>query len=206
MSFALVGEAERARAMIEQALVAARGLDDPFSLALTLYFTAAAAQRLGDLPLATANSELSVRMAMEYDLAQPKAWSMGVAGWCIAENGDPNRGIALVTEGIAAMQAIQSRHFLCYLLGLLADACTKAGHHSKAMKAVQDGLALAEATGERFYDAELHRLRGELLARPPHSQKRKAQESFRAAIKVAKQQGAKALEHRAVESLHRWSG
>ena len=143
---------------------------------------------LGDVPLATANSELSVRMATEYDLAQPKAWSIGVAGWCIAENGDPNRGIALATQAIAAMQAIRSRHFLCYLLGLLADACIKAGHHAEAMKAVEDGLVLADATGERFYSAELHRLHGELLARPPHGHKRKAEASFRTAIKVAKQQ------------------
>jgi predicted ATPase len=206
MALALAGDGEGARAMIEQALAAARSLDDPFSLALTLYFTSAAAQMLGDVPLATANSELSVRMATEYDLAQPKAWSMGVAGWCIAENGDPDRGIALATQAIAAMQSIQSRHFLCYLLGLLADACIKAGHHSEAMKAVEDGLVLAEATGERFYSAELHRLHGELLARPPHGQKRKAEASFRAAIKVAKQQGAAALERKAIESLRRWSG
>jgi hypothetical protein len=48
-----------------------------------------------------------------------------IPGRAIAENGDPDRGIALAMQ--AAMQAIQSRHFLCYLLGLLADACTKAG-------------------------------------------------------------------------------
>jgi predicted ATPase len=109
----------------------------------------------------------------------------------------PNRGIALATEGIAAMHAIQSRHFLCYLLGLVADACTKVGHYAKAIKAVEDGLAVAEATGERFYSAELHRLHGELLARPPHGQKRKADALFRAVIKLAKQQGAAALEHKA---------
>ena len=148
MALALAGDGEGARAMIEQALAAARASMIRSSLALTLYFTSAAAQMLGDVPLATANSELSVRMATEYDLAQPKAWSMGVAGWCIAENGDPDRGIALATQAIAAMQSIQSRHFLCYLLGLLADACTKAGQHAEAMKAVEDGLVLAEATGE----------------------------------------------------------
>ena len=48
-------------------------------------------------------------------------------GRAIAENGNPDRGIALAMQALAAMQAIQSRHFLCYLLGLLADACTKAG-------------------------------------------------------------------------------
>jgi predicted ATPase len=67
-------------------------------------------------------------------------------------------------------------------------------------------IALAETSGERFYSAELHRLRGELLARAPHGWKRKAEASFRAAIKVAKQQGATALERKANESLRRWSG
>jgi predicted ATPase len=206
MALALGGDDKSARSMIERSLAAAKNLNDPFSLALTLYFTSAVAQILGDVALATATSEASVRMATEHDLAQPKAWGMGVAGWCAAANGDPDRGLTLTTQAIASMQAIQSRHFLAYLLGLLADAHLKAGHPAEAMKAVEDGLAMAEATGERFYSAELHRLRGEVLARPPCGQTRKAQAAFRAAIKLATQQGATALQRRANESLRRWSG
>ncbi len=202
MSLALAGDDEGARAMIEQSVTAAKSLDDPFSLALTLYFTSAAAQMLGDVTLATANSELSMQMATEHDLAQPRAWSMGVAGWCIAENGDPDRGLMLATQAIATLKAIQSRHFSAYLLGLLADTHLKAGHHVEAMKVVEEGLAMAE----RFYGAELHRLHGELLARPPHGQKRKAEAAFRTAIKIASEQGARTLEHKANESLLRWSG
>jgi hypothetical protein len=56
---ALAGDDEAARAMIGRSLAVARSLDDPFSLALTLYFTSAAAQMLGDVALATANSKLS---------------------------------------------------------------------------------------------------------------------------------------------------
>ena len=200
MSLALGGDDQGARVMIQRSVAAARSLDDPFSLALTLYFTSAAAQMLGDVSLATANSELSMQMATEHDLAQPKAWSMGVAGWCIAENGDPGRGLVLATQAIATMHAIQSRHFLAYLLGLLADMQLKAGHHGEAMKAVEEGLALAE----RFYSAELHRLRGELLARPPFQHEHEAEASFRTAIRIAKQQGARALEHKAMASLRRW--
>jgi predicted ATPase len=71
------------------------------------------------------------------------------------------------------------------------------------MKTVEEAFALADATGECFYDAELHRLRGELLARPPHVDLRKAEVSFRAAIDLARQQGAKALERKAQASLAR---
>ena len=204
LALALAGDADAARAMMERSLAAATSLDDPFTLALTLYFTAAAAQVLGDVTLATANSELSVKLATEHELAQPKAWSMGVAAWCVAENGDPGQGVALASQAIAAMQAIHSRHFLVYLLGLKADVHLKAGHLSEAMKAADDGLAMAQATGEHFYSAELHRLRGELLARA--DDRKAAQTSFRAGIEIARRQGATTLERKAAESLHGWSG
>ena len=203
LALAFAGDDAGARAMIARSLAAARSLDDPFSLALTLYFTSAAAQVLGDVVLATANSNLSAQMAAEHDLAQPKAWSMGIAGWCLAQNGELDEGLALATRAIAAMQVIHSRHFLVYLLGLLADVQFKGGHDAEAMKAVQEGLAVAEATGERFYNAELLRLRGELLART-HKGRGEAEASFHAAVKVAAQQGATALEFRARASLRRW--
>ena len=77
----------------------------------------------------------------------------------------------MATQAIAAMRAIHSRHFLPHLFGLLADVHLQAGHKAEAMKAVQGGLATAEATGERFYSAELFRLRRELLARSPEGRK-----------------------------------
>jgi DNA-binding winged helix-turn-helix (wHTH) protein/predicted ATPase len=206
ISLALAGDDHGARVMIDKSLAAAKILDDPFSLALTLYFSSAAAQMLGDIALATANSELSMQMATEHDLAQPKAWSMGVAGWCAAENGDLDRGLQLATQAVVSLQAIQSRHFLAYLLGLLADTQLKAGHDVEAMKAVEEGLAMADATGEHFYSAELYRLQGELLARQPQGQRGKAEAAFRVAIEIAKEQGARTLEHKANESVRRWSG
>ncbi len=205
ISLALVGDEPGARRMIGEAIATARALDDPFTLALTLYFTSAAAQMLGDVALAAENSALSLRMATEHDLAQPRAWSMGVAGWCAAENGDLEGGLALTAQAVDAMRAIQSRHFLVYLLGLLADVRLKAGHHAEAMRTVQEALALADDSGERFYSAELDRLRGELLVRSSRVQSQQAHAAFHAAIKIAQQQGAATLERRATESLQHWS-
>jgi adenylate cyclase len=203
MSLALRDDEAGARALVEQSLAVVRTLGDPFSLSLTLFFTSAVAQMLGDVSLASANSLLSVQMATEHDLAQPKAWGMSVAGWCAVEKGDVDHGLALGTQAIVTMQTIHSRHFLVYMLGLLADSQLKAGRHPEAMKAVDEALTLADATGECFYDAELHRLRGELLAYP-HADPHKAEASFRAAIDVARRQGANTLERRAEASLARW--
>jgi predicted ATPase len=204
LSLALAGEEERARATADTSLAVARGLNDPFSLALALYYASVVAQFLGDVALAARHAEAGRQLATEHDLALLKAWSTGVTGWCAAESGDPNRGIILLTEAITALEATQSRQFKSYLLGLLADVHMKAERHADAMKAVEDGIALAEAGGERFFSAELYRLHGELLARPLYGQKRKAEMSFRLAIEVAKRQGAATLEYKANVSMRRW--
>jgi DNA-binding winged helix-turn-helix (wHTH) protein/predicted ATPase len=204
LSLALSGEEEHARTMIDTSLAVARRLDDPFSLALSFYFASATAQVLNDVALAARHAEASRRLATEHDLAMPRAWSAGVMGWCAAENGDPARGVALLTEAVTALEAAHSRHFMPYLLGLLAQAHMKLGHHADAMKAVEDGIALAASGGERFYAAELHRLRGDLLARRSDGHIQEAEAAFRTAIEVARQQGATALENRAIASLRRW--
>ena len=205
LALALTGEEDRARATADRALAVATSLNDPFSLALTLFFSAATAQILGDVAIAAQRAEAGERLATEYDLALARAWSMGVMGWCAAENGEPDRGIASLGEAVVALKTTQSLHFLSYLLGLLAEAQLKAGHHADATKSVSDGIALTAANGEVYYRAELHRLQGELLARAPCPQMRRAQASFHTAIEIARRQGAVTLERKASESLRNWS-
>jgi predicted ATPase len=206
ISLAVLGEEERARAMIDEALAEARSLKDPFSLALTLYFASATGQLLGDVRLATANAEAGMTYSTEHGLALTKVWCTGVAGWCAAENGNPDRGLTLLNEAIGALRKMQSMAYMPYLLGLLADVHIKAGNHSQAMDAVEDAIATATSTGERFYIAELYRLHGELLAQTSTGSPEKAAESFRMAIQIARQQGAHLLERKADQSLCRWVG
>jgi hypothetical protein len=91
------------------------------------------------------------------------------------------------------------------LVGLLVDAYSMAGHYSDAMKTVEDEIAMAKATGECFYNAELYRLQGELIARSA-GETRQAEASFRIAVKIAGEQGAVTLERKARESLRAWGG
>ena len=205
LAFALAGERELARSMADGAVAFARELSDPFSLALSLYFASAAAQMAGDTALATRHAEASRQLAEEHDLALPKAWSTGVLGWCAAEGGERDRGVAMLSAAVATLDTTQSRHFMSYQLGLLAHAQIESGHLTDAMGVIKRGLALANAGGERYYAAELYRLEGEILARRPFGQKREAQISFRAAINIAKEQGAAVLQRRAEDSLRCWS-
>ena len=205
LALTLAGKGPAARSMMESSIDTARSLDDPFSLALTLYFTSAAAQMQHDVSFATTHSKLSLQIATEHGLAQPKAWSMGVAGWCVAQNEDVEEGLSLITQAIDAMRAIHSRHFLPYLFALLADVHLRAGNNLAAMKAVQNGLATADVTGELFFSAELLRMRGELLARSSNSQT-DAEASLKTAIVLARQQGAKMLLDKTTTSFSRLFG
>jgi adenylate cyclase len=92
------------------------------------------------------------------------------------------------------------------LMGLLADAYVKAGFKDEAMQTVEEAIAVADATGEHFYDAELFRLRGTLLAHPVSGKRDESVTSFRAAIAIARKQGAKTLEQRASESMGQYFG
>jgi DNA-binding winged helix-turn-helix (wHTH) protein/predicted ATPase len=203
VSLALQGEDERARSMVDDSLTIAADLKDPFSLALTHYFASATGQVLGDLQLARENAEAGMRVSTEHGFALTKAWSTGVAGWCAAENGDRERGFAFLAEAIATLRKMQSMAYMSYLLGLLADAHMKVGQQVEAMKAIKEAIATAEATGERFYIAELHRLHGELLASHSIGQPEKSEDAFRMALKIARQQAARLLECKADQSLRR---
>ena len=201
LSMALMDDGDSARTMMNTSVGEARNLGDPFSLALTLYFTSVAAQILGDTALATENSAASMRLATEHALEMPKAWSTVVAGWCVVASGEQARGLAMLDESFAAMHAIRSLHFFSYHVSLVADARMKAGRYADALKAVEEGIAFAEDNGDRFYCAELYRLRGELFAQPSLGDAGRADASFRKAIEIARQQGAVVLERKARASL-----
>ena len=114
------------------------------------------------------------------------------------------------------------------LLALLADACRRGGQIEAGLGALEEALVTAEQHAERFYEAELHRLKGELLLRKwreagtnlpqrDHQQshaasgettgraplQREAEACFQSALDIARRQGAKLLELRAALSLSR---
>jgi predicted ATPase len=98
-----------------------------------------------------------------------------------------------------------------HLLTLLAEASGLLGQTEGGLAALEEALTLVEQTGERYYEAELHRQRGELLLRceakshpaPDSQDQHEAERCFQHALDVARQQQAKSLELRAAMSLSR---
>jgi predicted ATPase len=131
------------------------------------------------------------------------ALATSLHGWAIAEQGRNEEGIAQIQEVLAASGAtgaeLLRRHFLC----LLAEACTQTGRLDDGLNAVAEAQSIADRTEVRVYEAEMHRLKGELLLKQDQSNAPEAQRCFERAIEIARKQSAKSLELRATTSLAR---
>jgi DNA-binding winged helix-turn-helix (wHTH) protein/tetratricopeptide (TPR) repeat protein len=122
-------------------------------------------------------------------------------GRVLVAGGDYDAGISALDEGIDAYRITGQAVSLPTLLALLADAHGKAGHLEQALLLVAEARALVESTAELRFEAELHRLEGEL--RLQRNQPDAAERCFRRAIALARQQGARWWELRAQVSLAR---
>lgn len=106
-------------------------------------------------------------------------------------------------QGLAAWRALGGEIMRPSLLALLAEAYQRRGESAQAFAALAEAIALADSKGERHYQAELYRLKGEFLLASPSDNPTEAAACFRQAIAIARRQGAKSLELRAAISLSR---
>jgi predicted ATPase len=122
-------------------------------------------------------------------------------GWAMAQRGNGTAAVKRVRQGHAVFRGAGQRQGEPFHLGLLAEAHALAGDIEAGLAAVAQGLAAGEATGEKMADAELYRLRGDLLRRLPQPDLSGAEASLRQAVAVARQQGTRGFELRAATSL-----
>jgi len=138
-------------------------------------------------------------------------------GWALTEQGQEEEGIAQIRPDLVAIRARGMNSTVPQLLALLAEACRKAGRIEEGSTALAEALDIITKTGERWYEAELYRLKGDLLLSAERgtrdagsspqslilSPQAEAEECFHQALDIARRQSAKSLELRAVMSLSR---
>jgi class 3 adenylate cyclase/predicted ATPase len=202
-TMALSGFPQKAVKLAAEAVTLARSLSHPYSLAIAMWSSAivlqVGRQRQSCRDLATELLELS----QEHDFPMMRGAGMFFSGWATADGGEPEQGIALMEQGLALFSAV--RHVTRpYMLAVLASANADLGKPGEGLELLKDAFAATEISGERWWQAELHRLRGRLLvARGQHD---KSEACFRSAIEVSSEQRARTLELRAATSLARlWS-
>jgi predicted ATPase len=128
-------------------------------------------------------------------------------GWVLTEQGQPEEGIALMRHGMAAFRAAGAELERQYWLALLGEVYAKMGQYEQGRHALAEARTIVDKTGERWWEAELHRLEGELALQYPLPRQElsllEAESSFHKALEVARRQEAKSLELRAATSLAR---
>ena len=111
--------------------------------------------------------------------------------------------MAQVRQGIAAWRATGAALFVPYFCTLLAEVCDHLGHTADGLQALAEAHTLVEQHEERWWEAEVCRLRGVLLLRQPGTPQAEAEAWLQRALDVARRQEAKSLELRAAMSLSR---
>jgi predicted ATPase len=111
--------------------------------------------------------------------------------------------MAQMRQGMAAWQATGAEVDRPYFLALLAEEYGKADQKEEALSVLAEALALVQRSGDRYWEAELHRLKGEMLLIQAIPDKAQAETCFQQVLAMARRQQAKSLELRAAMSLSR---
>jgi predicted ATPase len=124
-------------------------------------------------------------------------------GWALAVQGQGEEGLAQICQGIATARSTGAVVAVPYLCTVLADVCDHLGHPDDGLQALAEAHTLVEQHEERWWEAEVYRLRGVVLLGQPGTPQAEAEACFQRALDVARRQEAKALELRAAMSLAR---
>jgi predicted ATPase len=197
----LRGYPEQAIHACQQAIALAEKLKHPHSLAHALFVGCYVL--LWEKRTVAAQAETLIRLASEHGFALYFALGAILRGAAVAEQA--GRGeIASMREGLAAFRATGAVVVRPFLLGLLAQVCKTTGLVDEGLEALNEAFTIIAKSAEGFYEAELYRLKGELLLlRDGDTAMTQAHTCFRRAIEIARNQRAKGWELRATMNLAR---
>jgi TOMM system kinase/cyclase fusion protein len=198
----LLGYPEQALMRSHEALTLAQELSHPHSLASALDYAAFVHCYRREGHATQERAEAGMALASEKGFPQFVALGMIMRGWALAKQGQGEEGIAQLRQGLAAFRAAGAEISRSRDLGLLAEAYGEAGQTQEGLTVLAEAMAAVDTTGERYWEAELHRLKGELLRRRA-SPTEEVEACFQQALTVAQHQHAKSLELRAAVSLAR---
>ena len=163
-----------------EAVALARTCGDPFSLALALCFAAGVCQLRREPEPVRALAEEVIALATAQQFPLWRGMGHMLLGWALAHSGDGERGIDEIQQGLAQLATIGTEVGASGGLAVLADAQrVVAGHEAEAFAAVEAGLAFAEMRQQHTWDAQLHRLKGDLLLQMGGTRRRPSAASAR---------------------------
>jgi class 3 adenylate cyclase/predicted ATPase len=199
----LLGYPDQELAQIDDAVTLAQQLDHPFSLCVALVIATICHAFRREVRAAQEYAEATMSIATDQGFPQWMAFGAILRGWALTHRGRAQEGIEQLTQGLTAWRATGSKIHRSYFLTLLAEVHGTMGQPEAGLTALAEALTLVDTTGGRWYEAELHRLKGELLLQQNADNQAEAETCFAQAIAIAQNQQTKSWELRAATSLAR---
>lgn len=197
-----VGNLDNSVERSEQSLKRAREMSHPLSQAYALGMAAMLHQLRGEARRAEKRARETVALAEENEFPYWRAIASIVLGWALVQQRQEKNGKARLQEGLADYLATGARLFKPYTLGLLANMRRTHKHAEEGLSYIDEALDTAESNDIHYFDAELYRIKGELL-NAKGNDSATVRIPLERSIRVARDQAAKSLEMKAVTSLSR---
>jgi tetratricopeptide (TPR) repeat protein len=211
----ILGSMDTALSARDKALELGAESPDPRSLAFANLFAAVLHQLRREVDKCLEFSAKSIAICDEHGIAQERVWAMAVHGWAVAHSGNPADGIKDIEVSINIQRSRHAELNLTYALRQLAEALNLSGSYIAGRDAAREGLKISERHGEVASKVELYRIMGEsarMLAKTGEVEAATHTRSgstlspeacFRAAVDLARKQGAKSFELRSTFALAR---
>jgi class 3 adenylate cyclase/predicted ATPase len=204
----LRGYPDRSVAITERALARARAVDHPYTLAWALSYGAVLNHLSGDVSMTRYFAEECVALSRQRDFPFWLASGSILRGWALANQGEQvAEGIAGLRDGLAAWSKTGARVYTPYFTCCLAEGYLAAGQPADGLAPLTEIIAVVQRSGEGWWQPELYRMKGELLAKAGQVDEDGAnpEHYFRKALELAMHQGARSLALRAAMSICRLS-
>jgi predicted ATPase len=197
----LLGEAGPARKLAEEAIARAVESAHPPTLANAQCHKAVFDALRDDAEAGRRAAESILEVGRAHDLGLFLSLGALTSGWASARLDDRVTGLIELRRALAAYAAQGNKLYVPLFQGRLAELEAVGQQAEGALAHVDEALALAHRTGERWTDALLHRIRGDILLKADPEHPARAEEAYLAAIAVAREQGARSLGLQAVLKL-----
>jgi predicted ATPase len=196
-----LGDVERARAVSGDALARADETAHAPTRAVVYGHISLYQMLRGDPEAVSRTAKIAVDLGREHGMALYLAWGEVLSHWAHARLGDRESGMNGLQEALAAYLGQGNKLYASLFQGLLAELEAERDDADGALRRIDEALALASETGERWTDAQLHRIRGAILLKRNPSNLAPAEEAFQTAIGIAQAQKVRSFELRAALSL-----
>jgi len=201
LTLTIMGYPDSGLRAAERGLEHSQSLGGLHTINFSLCYLAAVHHIRGDARPALERATQSLETAREQGFATWIGISQMIRGASLVGDGACEEGLAELARGMKAHTGMQASAYQPFAMALFAQGLIAAGRLKEALDTLVEAVTISEATDERFYVAELWRLKGEALAR--NGSLEEAEESIREAIDIARQQQAGLFELRSVISLCR---